>query len=178
MLFRSDGARGYMVKAKLSQALDAAGLAGAKVITSGSRDADIGMYFHANFPTGYLGATVSTPTIAADAGNKNLTLSVSATLPTLFMRAVGINSITVGARAVINRVNRGMELVLVMDNTGSAGGNATLPAGLTVSATESLIVAEVYYNFSPYFFAKVAPAKVLYRPAFFRPRIGDLETIN
>lgn len=61
---------------------------------------------------------------------------------------------------------------------GAQGATATLPSGLTVSATESLIVAEVYYNFTPFIFAAVAPAKVLYRPAYFRPRIGDLTTIN
>src|SRR5215813_13239525 len=47
----TDTARGYLVKARLSQALDAAALAGGKVYFSTQRDADIKKYFGANFPS-------------------------------------------------------------------------------------------------------------------------------
>ena len=47
----TDTARGYLVKARLSQALDAAALAGGKVYFSTQRDADIKKYFAANFPS-------------------------------------------------------------------------------------------------------------------------------
>jgi Flp pilus assembly protein TadG len=136
-----DAARGYMVKAKLSQALDAAGLAGAKVMTSASRNADIQMYFNANFPNGYLGATVGTPTITPDANNANLTLTVTATVPTLFMKAAGVNTMNVGARAVVNRVLRGMELVLVMDNTGSMLSNGKIGAMRTAATN---LINDIY----------------------------------
>lgn len=123
-----DAARGYMVKAKLSQALDAAGLAGAKVMTAANRNADIQMYFNANFPANYLNSTVSTPVIVPSNNNTVLTLTATATVPTLFMKVAGINTMTVGGKAVINRTNRGMELVLVMDNTGSMSSNGKITA--------------------------------------------------
>ena len=50
----TDTARGYLVKARLSQALDAAALAGGKVYFSTQRDADIKKYFAANFPSASL----------------------------------------------------------------------------------------------------------------------------
>lgn len=61
---------------------------------------------------------------------------------------------------------------------GTQGNAATLPVGLTVVAGESVIIAEVYYNFTPFIYGAVAPAKIIYRPAYYRPRIGDLSTIN
>ena len=57
----TDTARGYILKSRLSYALDAAGLAGGRVVYSANRDADIQMYFDANFPPGYMGATVDGP---------------------------------------------------------------------------------------------------------------------
>src|SRR5262245_38234786 len=54
-----DGARGYLVRSRLSQALDAAGLAGARVFDAASRDSDVRMYFNANFPTTSYQATLS-----------------------------------------------------------------------------------------------------------------------
>ena len=55
----TDTARGYIVKARLSQALDAAALAGGKNMFGADRDADIEMFFDANFPPGFMGATVA-----------------------------------------------------------------------------------------------------------------------
>ena len=120
-----DAARGYLVKSKLSQALDAAGLAGGRVALSDTRDADIRMYFSTNFPPGYMEATLGTndPQIAMDANAEELTLSATATIPTTFMRILGHNDMTVRASNVIHRTVKGMELALVMDNTGSMTTN-------------------------------------------------------
>jgi Flp pilus assembly protein TadG len=115
----TDAARGYMVKSKLSQALDAAGLAGARAILEPDRDAEILQFFNANFPANYLGANTGTPTIDADENNGRLTLTISATVPTSFMRILGHEEMAISARAVVQRAVRGMELALVMDNTGS-----------------------------------------------------------
>jgi Flp pilus assembly protein TadG len=116
-----DAARGYLVKSKLSQALDAAGLAGGRVALSPTRDDDIRMYFNTNFPPGYMEATlgVNDPQISMDPNAEELTLSASATIPTTFMRILGHEEMTVRASNVIHRTVKGMELVLVMDNTGS-----------------------------------------------------------
>lgn len=115
----TDTARGYMVKTKLHQALDSAGLAGGRAMLEADRDADINQFFTANFPTGYLGASVSGPEIDADLSEGLLTLTATATVPTSFMRVLGFEDMTVSARTVVHRAVRGMELALIMDNTGS-----------------------------------------------------------
>lgn len=129
-----DGARGWLVKSRLSQALDAAALAGGRVIFSPTRDDDIRMFFNANFPAGFMEAAVTGPTISVDTASENITLSATATIPTTFMRVVGIGSITVRADTVVNRQSRGMELVLVMDNTGSMWTNDRIGKMKTAAA--------------------------------------------
>ncbi len=62
----TDTARAYLVKSRLSSALDAAGLAGGYSFFLNTRDADIQMFFDANFPTGYMGATISGPQVSVD----------------------------------------------------------------------------------------------------------------
>ncbi|MCC7047131.1 MAG: pilus assembly protein [Alphaproteobacteria bacterium] len=132
-----DSARGYLVRSRLSQSLDSAALAGGRVMFESYRDSDVQMYFTSNFPQGYLGATVTTPTITPDANNENLTVTATATLPATFMQIFGKSTITVQASTTINRTNRGMELALVLDNTGSMSGSGKMTA-LKTAATDLL----------------------------------------
>ncbi|MGE0661349.1 MAG: vWA domain-containing protein [Reyranellaceae bacterium] len=118
-----DSGRGYLVKSHLSQALDAAALAGGRVVFQATRDDDIRMFFNANFPAGYLEATITGPTIQVDENGEEVALAASAEIPTTFMRILGIETLTVSSQTVVRRSNRGMELVLVMDNTGSMSGS-------------------------------------------------------
>ena len=53
----TDTARAYLVKSRMSSALDAAGLAGGRRFFSPTRDAEIEMFFNANFPPGYMNAS-------------------------------------------------------------------------------------------------------------------------
>ncbi len=134
-----DGARSYMVRARLSQALDAAALAGGRSIGDNANvQADVTKYFNANFfkdGAGYLGATVTqTPTVPSPVGD-TFTISSQATLPTTFMQLLTVgglcascSSITVEAAATITRSSRGMELALVLDNTGSMASNNKMTA--------------------------------------------------
>jgi Flp pilus assembly protein TadG len=59
------------------------------------------------------------------------------------------------------------------------GANAvvTLPAGLTVTGTETLIAAEVFFDFEPMFGLGLVPGAQLYHRSFFRPRVGSLKTL-
>lgn len=132
-----DGARGWLVKSRLSQAIDAAGLAGGRVISSPSRDADIQMFFNANFPSNFMRATVDGPHISVDSDVTTITINARATIPTTFMRVVGIQELTVRADTVVQRTDRGMELVLVMDNTGSMRTNNRI--GKMKDAAEDLV---------------------------------------
>ncbi len=125
-----DGGRGYLLKSKLSYAIDAAGLAGGRAFDTDLREQDIMMYFDANFPPGYMGAELAagSPDITFDDTEKTITIVATATIPTRFMRVAGIQTMTVSARTVIKRELQGMELVLVMDNTGSMRGNGGMAA--------------------------------------------------
>lgn len=153
-----DAARGYLVKSKLSQALDAAGLAGGRVALSDTRDADIRMYFQTNFPPGYMDAALGTndPQINMDANAEELTLSATATIPTTFMRILGHNDMTVRASNVIHRTVKGMELALVMDNTGSMSNNSRMTL-MKAAATDLVNILFGSRETAPNFWISLIP---------------------
>ncbi len=136
----TDAARGYLVKSRLSYALDAAGLAGGRVMFSDTRDEDIVMYFNANFPPGYLGATVDGPYFQATDDGDVLTVEASATVPTTFMRLLGYETITVAAATEVTRETELLEVVLAIDMSGSMqagiGGGQTRIGAARAAATE------------------------------------------
>jgi len=120
----TDVARGYMVQSRLSQAVDAAALAGGKVFTEDYRGDDINKYFAVNFPDGYMGVDSSTditltPVYDEDAGT--VTLTASATVGTTFLRVLHVDEVDVSARAVVQRAVKGLEVAMVLDVTGSMG---------------------------------------------------------
>ncbi|WP_169569739.1 TadE/TadG family type IV pilus assembly protein [Sneathiella limimaris] len=121
-----DLGRAYVLKSKLSTALDAAGLAAGRVIFKEDAVvlADAQKFFDANFTSGYMGADVSALEISWDANRENIELKVNADLNTTFMSILGKEEVSVGARTVVNRVNRGLELIMVLDNTGSMARNS------------------------------------------------------
>ncbi|WP_025899438.1 TadE/TadG family type IV pilus assembly protein [Sneathiella glossodoripedis] len=116
-----DLGRAYVLKSKLSTALDSAGLAAGRVVFQDDAivRADAQKFFDANFTANYMGASVSALQVSWDANRENIELNVNADLNTTFLSVLGYNEITVGARTVVNRVNRGLELIMVLDNTGS-----------------------------------------------------------
>lgn len=135
----TDAARAFMVKSRLSTALDAAGLAGGKAFFSAARDADMTMFFDANFPAGYMGATVSGPAFAVDTANEKIELSASATVPTTFMRLFGHDRLTVSASAEISRQEIMLDVVLSIDMSGSmtssTDGTTRIAAARSAAAT-------------------------------------------
>jgi Flp pilus assembly protein TadG len=136
--FGTDAARGYLVKARLSQALDAAGLAGAQNATDATKlQQDIQMFFNANYPPGYLGSTTSGPTFTFDSVNDKLTVSATATLPTTFMQVLGYENFTVSASTEVTRKTQYLDVVLAMDvstsMSWSAGGGQTRMEAIKVS---------------------------------------------
>src|SRR3546814_5277111 len=79
----------YNVKSRLSAAVDAAALAGARAFASPTRDADIEKFFEANFPAGYMGSVLEPLGIASDPEARTVTVTANATIPTFFMRVLG-----------------------------------------------------------------------------------------
>lgn len=115
-----DMGRAQMVQARISSALDAAGLAaGANVSTTADLNAEVNKYFYANFPQNYMGAEITSVTATPNSDNTVITLSAEGTVGTSLMRVLGIDTVNVGADSEITRTNRGMEVVMVLDITGS-----------------------------------------------------------
>ena len=122
------------------------------------REDDIEMFFEANFPTGYMNSELlpDHPVVTFDDANNRITIEASATLPTAFMGVVGVQEITVSARTVIQRELRGMELVLVMDNTGSMRGNGGM-AAMKPAATDLIDILYGDRETVPQFWVGVVP---------------------
>lgn len=98
-----DALRGYAVQAKLSQAVDAAALAGGRVMFDAQRDGHIRSFFDKAFPSGFLGSQTAPLTIAEDPGAGTLTVSGRATVHVLFLRLLGEDDVTVEARSIVRR---------------------------------------------------------------------------
>jgi Flp pilus assembly protein TadG len=60
---------------------------------------------------------------------------------------------------------------------GLPGNNASIPAALPTRAGDTIIAAEVYFDFVPLFDILLGP-RTLYRSAFVRPRLGTLTTLT
>jgi Flp pilus assembly protein TadG len=125
----TDAARGYIVKSRLSYALDAAGLAASHVTDPANTSTDLQMYFSANFPSGYMNAALDGPHFTMDSTGQVMTLSATATIPTTFTRVLGLDSMTVSASSEVTRESHMLEVMLSMDVSGSmsssAGGGMT-----------------------------------------------------
>ena len=128
-----DSALGYLVKAKLNAAVDAASLAAARGVSAGdSRDAQEAnarlaarKFFNINYPDRFL---LSTPTLDPvgvhfDGGTVTIDVAASASLPVSLMGVLGFKTLTVSARA--QTVRKDLDMVLVMDTSGSLSPNAT-----------------------------------------------------
>ena len=163
----------YMIKSRLSAAVDAAAYAAGRSInlTNTVAAAQAAAYntavafLNANFPSGYLGST-ATPTIDQDDGTKgasgnpvlvqekdgsgepdgilNSSITAHVTAPTYFMNVFGIHSLTVTASGTASR--RGLVMMLVLDKSSSMN-TATAP-----TACQNMVTASQNFikQFSPY----------------------------
>ena len=133
-----DTARLQLVQSKLQFSLDAAGLAAGSTVNTANLDAEVTKYMNANF-NGYLGATLTNVDASADETKTLINLTAEAELPTTFMKIFNIDKMKVDADSEISRAVTGLELVLVLDVTGSmaetAGGGGTKIAALKTAST-------------------------------------------
>jgi len=114
-----DGARVFYVKDVLQKSLDSAGLAAGHAMDVDTMEADAIAFFNANMAaTGGI-ASASDMNIVISGDNELITLTATASVEATFMTLFGYDSLTVSVDTEISRETRGMELVLVMDNTGS-----------------------------------------------------------
>jgi Flp pilus assembly protein TadG len=132
----TDLSQAYLVKARLGAALDAAALAGA---ATGSDDEGVvqekvDAFVEANYPTGRIGTPMN---VVASLDEDTITVSATARLNTSFMRVFGYDTIDVDARTVVQREVRGLEVVMVLDNTGSMSTDNNI--GTLRTATRNFI---------------------------------------
>ena len=124
-----DMGRAQYVQARMSSALDAAGLAAGAIISTQDAQETASRYFYANFKPGFMDVEITSLTAVPSADNTKINLSVSGTVQTTLMKVLGVDEVEVSATAEVTRSMKGMELVLVLDNTGSmtstAGGGVS-----------------------------------------------------
>jgi Flp pilus assembly protein TadG len=118
-----DAGRAQLVQSKLSSALDAAGLAAGATVSTQNVTTEVNKYLYANFPVGYMDATINTVTVQVSPDSSTINLAATATMPTTLMKVLGQNTVDISATSQITRASRGLELVMVLDNTGSMSGS-------------------------------------------------------
>jgi Flp pilus assembly protein TadG len=136
-----DYARAVMVSQKITAALDAAALAGAKLLdTDGASDAEVETraknFFNAEIQRiGAQKAILATMLPTVDRATSTVTTKVDATVKTYFGGYVGIQNIVMNKTSSVTYKMRKIELAMALDVTGSM---SEVPAGDVRSKIESL----------------------------------------
>ena len=112
-----DTARAYAVKSQLQQALDAAALAvGSSSGTDAQMQALAQKFFDANFnPNGLATGSSIQVSVVGD----TITATGTATVDATVMQIGGFDTILIAEHSQVVRAIRGLELAMVLDNTGS-----------------------------------------------------------
>ncbi|RKE25929.1 Flp pilus assembly protein TadG [Paraburkholderia sp. BL23I1N1] len=137
-----DSGLGYMVKAKLDAAADAAAIAAGEAVTTGSTQAAqaanaiaaANSFFAANYPAGYLGttATLNAPSVVFNQGTITIDTSAQASMPVGFMHLFGFNLLNVASAS--ETVRKDLDLVLIIDTTGSMATDPAVPPAVRSAA--------------------------------------------
>ena len=122
------------VRSELQRGVDAAALAGGRVLVSyplnlATVQADARMYFFANYRATLANAALMNggPTVAVPAPNfDRVTVTAAADVPMMFGRMVGLSTYRTTVSSETERYSRGMELVLALDTTNSMSTGSRL----------------------------------------------------
>ncbi len=128
-----DITRALVVRDRLGQAMDAAALAvgGTPGLTEQTRQALAEKYFAANYPQEEIGVP---GTLTVTANGDTITMTATAEVTTTLMSIIGKDTLTVSASTEVTKESKGLEVVMVLDNTGSMSGSKI--ASLKTAATE------------------------------------------
>ena len=116
-----DIGRAQLAQSKLSSALDAAGLAAGASISTQDLNTEVNKYLNVNF-NNYLDATIDDIDPQYDPDTNVITVTATGHIETTFMKYFGIDTVPIDASTEITRATSGLELALVLDNTGSMAG--------------------------------------------------------
>jgi len=127
-----DYGRAMLVRDRMNDAADAAALAIGSWpdLTQAEQKAKAQQFFDANYSASTLGTVGK---LSVSFVGDDITVGVSGTVKTTFMNVVNIDHMDVGASTTISRKQRNIELVLVLDTTGSMGSGGKLVAMQTAA---------------------------------------------
>jgi hypothetical protein len=170
----------YVIKGRLSSAVDAAALAAGRSVNLGNTVAAAStaatttatQFFNANFPNHYLGTgamSLTPPTFTQETdangnptGILDIAVTASVPAPTYFMQIFGIPTVTVSSSGTATR--RGTVMILVLDISTSMNAGSPTACSQMKSAAQQFIT-----NFSPYDIIGAVQftytASVLYAPS-------------
>lgn len=112
-----DVANGYLIKQRLTHALDAAAVAAAASSNEGGNlEAKVNQFFYQNYPPEKLGAITD---LDISQVGTNISVSATARYNTYFAQFLGIEEMDVSANTTVAREILGLEVALVLDVTGS-----------------------------------------------------------
>ena len=122
-----DYGRALMVRERMADAADAAALAIGSWpgLTQAELTTKAQQFFNANYPPSAIG-TVGTLNVAF-AGD-DIKVSVSGAVPTTFMQLANVDTVDIGVTSTVTKKERNIELVLVLDTTGSMDSGGKMSA--------------------------------------------------
>ena len=136
-----DFARAISARSRLSEALDAAGLAvgTSQGLTQLQLETMAQQYFDANYPVD----TIGTPgPVSVIVNGQTISLSVDAQVPTTLLKVLQIDNINLTVSNQIVRAVTKLRVALVLDNTGSMSetdATGTSKISALISATHQLL---------------------------------------
>lgn len=151
-----DMSRAYMAQARLQSACDAASLAGRRVMTNDTLDANVTnealKYFNFNYPQGLYGTNTFTPSVTRPSQGV-VKVTASSTIPTGVMYLFGYATMNISATCQSEQNFVNTDIVLVLDTTGSmledSNNNATSnTANQKITALRDAVMA-LYDELAP-----------------------------
>ncbi len=126
-----DMARGQNLSARVSNALDAAAMAGAKVLDRGDADADVKLtaeaFFNAQMTSQRIHNVVMSPLVVTIDRNKgSVSTSLDADMGTTFGGMIGQNTVSFSKSSSVIYKARDVELSMALDITGSMNDGSRL----------------------------------------------------
>jgi len=113
-----DFGRALLVHERMNNAVDSAALAIGS--WSGLSQDELKTKAQEFFDANYSAASLGTPgKLSVGFSGNDVKISVSGTVPTTFMKLANVNSVDVGSSTIVRKKERNIELVLVLDTTGS-----------------------------------------------------------
>jgi Flp pilus assembly protein TadG len=134
-----DYSRANAIRTSMQAAADATSLAMARLapgLTQSQLQTQATAYFNALFSNSYAKDLTITPTFTTSGGSQ-LTIAVSGSMDTAFMKMAGYPSLNIGTSSTVKWGNQRLRVALALDNTGSMNDAGKI--GALKTATRNLL---------------------------------------